>query len=87
MAKAALACAGAYDDVQKSDDSRKIRRGVGKSRNRRYVQRKGPLIIYDVSEGLDKAFRNLPGLYAVCGCDFLNNFFLRSPTHLLLIHV
>jgi large subunit ribosomal protein L4e len=61
-AKAILERIGAYDDVEKSDESRKVRRGVGKSRNRRYVQRKGPLIIYDVSEGLDKAFRNLPGV-------------------------
>lgn len=43
-------------------DSKKIHRGVGKSRNRRYTQRKGPLIVYDVSEGLDRAFRNLPGV-------------------------
>ena len=43
-------------------DSKKIHRGVGKSRNRRYTQRRGPLIVYDVSEGLDKAFRNLPGV-------------------------
>ena len=28
----------------------------------RYVNRKGPLIIYDVSEGIDKGFRNLPGV-------------------------
>jgi large subunit ribosomal protein L4e len=61
-AKAILERIGAYDDVLKSDNSKKIRVGVGKSRNRRYTQRKGPLIVYDVSEGLDKAFRNLPGV-------------------------
>merc|ERR1712070_371881 len=49
-------------DVLKAKDSTKIRRGVGKSRNRRYVSRKGPLIVYDVSEGIDKGFRNLPGV-------------------------
>jgi large subunit ribosomal protein L4e len=53
---------GAFADVEKAKDSTKIRRGVGKSRNRRYVSRKGPLIIYDVSEGIDKGFRNLPGV-------------------------
>jgi len=61
-AKAILEAVGAYDDVQKSADSRKIRAGAGKARNRRYVQRRGPLVIYDVSEGMDKAFRNLPGV-------------------------
>ena len=53
---------GAMSDIDKVTDSKKVRKGVGKSRNRRYTQRKGPLIIYDVSEGLDKAFRNLPGV-------------------------
>lgn len=61
-AKAALTKIGAIADVEKARDSKKIRRGVGKSRNRRYTQRRGPLIVYDVSEGLDKAFRNLPGV-------------------------
>jgi large subunit ribosomal protein L4e len=61
-AKAVLTRIGAMDDVEKSRDSKKIRCGVGKSRNRRYTQRRGPLIIYDVSEGLDHAFRNLPGV-------------------------
>jgi large subunit ribosomal protein L4e len=61
-AKAALAKIGAMDDVDKARDSKKVRRGVGKSRNRRYTQRRGPLIVYDVSEGLDKGFRNLPGV-------------------------
>lgn len=53
---------GAMDDVEKSKASKKIHSGVGKMRNRRYTQRKGPMIVYDVSEGLDKAFRNLPGV-------------------------
>lgn len=53
---------GAFDDVEKAKDSKKLHRGVGKSRNRRYSMRRGPLIIYDVSEGLDKGFRNLPGV-------------------------
>eukprot|EP01038_Epipyxis_sp_PR26KG_P014663 gene14663-19699_t len=61
-AKSILEKIGAYADVDKVSDSKKIRCGVGKSRNRRYTQRRGPLIVYDVSEGLDKAFRNLPGV-------------------------
>lgn len=61
-AVSALKTVGAYDDVEKSANSKKIRTGSGKQRNRRYVMRRGPLVIYDASEGLDKAFRNLPGV-------------------------
>jgi len=61
-AKIALQNVGAFDDVIKSAESRQIRRGVGKSRNRRYVQRRGPLLVYDVKDGLERAFRNLPGV-------------------------
>lgn len=53
---------GAFDDVEKAKDSKKLHRGVGKSRNRRYTMRRGPLIIYDVSEGLHRGFRNFPGV-------------------------
>ena len=80
-AKAALANVGAYDDVQKSQDSKKVRRGVGKSRNRRYVQRRGPLIVYDVSEGLHKSFRNLPGV-ELSLVDNLNLLDLAPGGHL-----
>jgi len=61
-AKRILTKAGAIDDVMKVNASRKVRAGVGKGRNRRFVQRKGPLIIYDVSEGLVKGFRNISGV-------------------------
>lgn len=61
-ARAVLENVGAFADVEKARDSKKVRCGAGKSRNRRYTQRRGPLIIYDVSEGMDKAFRNLPGI-------------------------
>jgi len=80
-AKAVLEAVGAYDDVQKSADSRKIRAGAGKARNRRYVQRRGPLVIYDVSEGMDKAFRNLPGV-ELSVVDNLNLLDLAPGGHL-----
>jgi large subunit ribosomal protein L4e len=51
----------AYDDVEKVKDSRKIRAGKGKMRNRRYVQRRGPLIVYGTKD-VSKAFRNIPGV-------------------------
>merc|ERR1719350_1821154 len=31
-------------------------------RNRRHVQKLGPLVIYDQDQGLTKAFRNIPGV-------------------------
>ena len=80
-AKAVLERVGAYTDVQKAADSKKIRRGVGKSRNRRYSQRRGPLIIYDVSEGLHKSFRNLPGVELV-NVDNLSLLDLAPGGHL-----
>ena len=52
----------AFDDVQHAKDSIKIRAGKGKMRNRRYVQRRGPLVIYDEKTALVRAFRNLPGV-------------------------
>jgi len=52
----------AFADVEKVDDSHKIRRGKGKLRGRRYVQRRGPLIVYNENGPLVKAFRNLPGV-------------------------
>ena len=38
------------------------RRGKGKMRNRRYVNRKGPLVVYGKDDGIAAAFRNLPGV-------------------------
>lgn len=35
-------------------------------RNRRRIQRKGPLIIYHKDQGLRRAFRNIPGVDLVC---------------------
>uniref|UniRef100_A0A182W2M6 Large ribosomal subunit protein uL4 C-terminal domain-containing protein n=1 Tax=Anopheles minimus TaxID=112268 RepID=A0A182W2M6_9DIPT len=51
-----------WADVQKVYKSQRLRAGRGKMRNRRRVQRRGPLVIYDKDEGLRKAFRNIPGV-------------------------
>jgi large subunit ribosomal protein L4e len=80
-AKKVLEAIGAYADVQKSDDSRKVRAGQGKMRNRRYVQRRGPLVIYDVKDGLENAFRNLPGV-ELAVVDNLNLLDLAPGGHL-----
>ena len=43
-------------------NSRRFRAGKGKMRNRRRIQRRGPLIIYDKDDGITRAFRNIPGI-------------------------
>lgn len=80
-AKAILARYGAYADVEKSKDSKQVRRGVGKMRNRRYTMRRGPLVVFDKSEGLDKAFRNLSGV-EVTSVDNLSLLDLAPGGHL-----
>lgn len=62
---------GAYKDVERAIASRNLRRGKGKMRNRRYVMRKGPLIIYKDDTGLVQAMRNIPGV-DLCHIDRLN---------------
>jgi large subunit ribosomal protein L4e len=57
---------GAYEDVQKVVDSKTIRAGKGKLRNKRYQQKKGPLVVYaNENVGLVKAFRNVPGVEVI----------------------
>merc|ERR1719183_2306183 len=53
---------GAYDDVEKVISSKTMRAGKGKMRGRRFVQRKGPLVVYAKDGGLTRAFRNIPGV-------------------------
>eukprot|EP00246_Nothoceros_aenigmaticus_P009183 TRINITY_DN24548_c0_g1_i1.p1 TRINITY_DN24548_c0_g1~~TRINITY_DN24548_c0_g1_i1.p1 ORF type:complete len:408 (-),score=75.66 TRINITY_DN24548_c0_g1_i1:458-1681(-) len=73
---------GAYEDVEKVKASRNIRAGKGKMRNRRYVSRRGPLIVYG-TEGakLVKAFRNVPGI-EIASVDRLNLLQLAPGGHL-----
>ncbi|PNF23532.1 60S ribosomal protein L4 [Cryptotermes secundus] len=52
----------AWADIQKVYKSRRFRAGKGKMRNRRRIQRRGPLVIYGQDQGLTKAFRNIPGV-------------------------
>jgi large subunit ribosomal protein L4e len=54
---------GAYADVEKVVDNKRVRAGKGKLRNRRYRLRKGPLVVYaNENVKLVKAFRNIPGV-------------------------
>lgn len=73
---------GAYADAEKAKDSHSIRPGKGKMRNRRYINRKGPLIVYS-SEGakLVKSFRNIPGV-DIINVERLNLLKLAPGGHL-----
>jgi len=71
----------AYTDVEKVKHSRKLRAGRGKMRNRRYRQRRGPLIIYNEPGTLIRAFRNLPGV-EFCRVTRLNLLQLAPGGHL-----
>ncbi|XP_043701686.1 60S ribosomal protein L4 [Telopea speciosissima] len=73
---------GAFPDAKKAKDSHAIRPGKGKMRNRRYISRKGPLIVYG-TEGskLVKAFRNIPGV-EVANVERLNLLKLAPGGHL-----
>lgn len=80
-AKDILSAVGALDDVDKAANSKKIRTGKGKMRNRRYVLRRGPLVIYQSNDGVEQAFRNLPGV-ELCCVDRLNLLQLAPGGHM-----
>lgn len=80
-AMAILKAFGADQDVQKCKDSRKVRAGKGKMRNRRYVMRRGPLVVYSEEDGLLRGFKNIPGL-ETAAVDNLNLLDLAPGGHL-----
>ncbi|CAI4330695.1 CQS_1a_G0008710.mRNA.1.CDS.1 [Saccharomyces cerevisiae] len=61
-AVAALKAVGAHSDLLKVLKSKKLRAGKGKYRNRRWTQRRGPLVVYAEDNGIVKALRNVPGV-------------------------
>jgi large subunit ribosomal protein L4e len=80
-AKDILTAVGALADVEKAADSKQIRAGKGKMRNRRYTLRRGPLVIYQTNDGVEQAFRNLPGV-ELCCVDRLNLLQLAPGGHM-----
>jgi len=70
----------AWTDVLKVYKSQRFRAGRGKMRNRRRIQRKGPLVIYNKDQGLTRAFRNIPGVDTIC-VDHLNLLKLAPGGH------
>lgn len=61
QAVAFLTAVNAIDDVNRVNDSRQIRTGAGKMRNRRYVSRRGPMLVLPDNKGT-RAFKNIFGL-------------------------
>jgi len=79
---AALRKLGLAEELDKVTNSRKIRAGQAKSRNRRYVQRKGPLIVYDSeATAVKQASSNISGV-EICHIDRLNLLQLAPGGHL-----
>jgi len=69
-----------WSDIQKVYKSQRFRAGRGKMRNRRRIQRRGPLIVYQKDEGIRKAFRNIPGVDTLA-VDKLNLLKLAPGGH------
>jgi len=80
-ATALLTALGAGADVARARDARNVRRGKGKMRNRRYVSRRGPLVVYGGDPAAARAFRNIPGVDTAC-VDRLNLLQLAPGGHL-----
>merc|ERR1719440_693267 len=62
---------GCEEELQKVMDSKKLRSGKGKMRNRRYTMRRGPLVVYNEDSGIVRAMRNIPGV-ETASVDSLN---------------
>jgi large subunit ribosomal protein L4e len=76
-----LASVGCTADVEKCKDSKKIRAGKGKMRNRRYTMRRGPLVVYDSADGIQLAARNIPGVELI-QVERLNLLMLAPGGHM-----
>merc|ERR1719277_642779 len=57
---------GCTEELQRIVDSKKVRAGKGKMRNRRYTMRRGPLVVYSEDNGIVRAMRNIPGVETAC---------------------
>jgi len=77
----ALEDIGAYADIEKVKASKKLRAGKGKLRDRRNVQRLGPLVVYSEDNGIVQAFRNLPGV-ELANVECLNLLQLAPGGHM-----
>jgi len=71
---------GAWKDIERVKSSRRFRAGRGKMRNRRRVQKRGPLVVYEKDDGISLAFRNIPGV-SLLPVDHLNLLRLAPGGH------
>jgi len=51
-----------WDDIARVYNSKRLRAGKGKMRNRRYKQKLGPVLVYGQDSAVARAFRNIPGV-------------------------
>jgi len=73
---------GAYEDVERVANSKVVKAGKGKLRNKRYRLRRGPLFVYsNENVNLVKAARNIPGV-ETCNVHRLNLRQLAPGGHL-----
>lgn len=79
QAVAFLTAVNAIDDVNRVNDSRQIRTGHGKMRNRRYVARRGPMLVLPDNKGI-RAMRNIFGL-DIANVNALNLLHLAPGGH------
>jgi len=73
----------AFEDVEKVKDSHKIKAGKGKSRNRRYTQRRGPLVVFEKKSWgahSSRSFRNISGVELI-SVDALSLLLLAPGGH------
>ena len=56
---------GAWNDVLRAKNGRKVRAGKGKRRGRKYKMPKGPLVVVNSDLGIVRGATNLPGLEVV----------------------
>jgi large subunit ribosomal protein L4e len=71
------------EDIDRVKNSRKLRAGKGKMRGRRFVQRRGPLVIASSKldgSNLGRALRNIPGV-EIADVDRLNILQLAPGGH------
>lgn len=80
QAVAFLKAVNAYEDVERVVASKRVRAGRGHTRNRRYKQKLGPLIVYKKNSGLVRAFNNVPGVETM-SADRLNLVRLAPGGH------
>ena len=71
----------AWSDIQKVYNSQRFRAGKGKMRNRRRIQKRGPIVIYNNDNGVTRAFRNIPGITLI-NVDKLNILKLAPGGHM-----